>query len=299
MKWKKTKCLGFLMMCIGALSMQADVSAGKEDTKIEKAAESEAKADENEEKLSGLMKELEEQLPEDNGNWSVYVCDLKSGEEAAIESRPMQSASLIKLYIMGAVYENYEELAEIYGEDTLYNNLFPMITVSDNDSANYLTECLGKGNTDEGMRIVTEFCKKHGYQDSGMGRLLLHSNEFGDNYTSVTDAGHFLKEIYESIHGEEEKELAHTEEMFDLLSQQQTRYKIPSRLPEDVKVANKTGELSDVENDAAILYDTLEENDLVIVFMSDSLKDVYQAHDTIGTLSRYIYDYYNKGGAVG
>lgn len=279
--------------------MQADATKKTEDSRIEKMAEKEADAEENVEKLSGLMKELEEKLPEDNGNWSVYVCDLKSGTEASIESHPMQSASFIKLYIMGAVYENYEELAELYGSDVLDANLFPMITVSDNDSANFLTECLGKGDTQEGMRIVTEFCEKHGYQDSGMGRLLLHSNEFGDNYTSVTDAGHFLKEIYDSLHGGEEKELTHTEDMFNLLSQQQTRYKIPSKLPENVKVANKTGELSDVENDAAILYDTPEENDLVIVFMSDGLNDVYQAHDTIGTLSRYIYDYYNKGEAVG
>lgn len=279
--------------------MQADASKKTEDSRIEKMAEQEADAEENVEKLSGLMKELEEKLPEDNGNWSVYVCDLKSGTEASIESHPMQSASFIKLYIMGAVYENYEELAELYGSDVLDTNLFPMITVSDNDSANFLTECLGKGDTQEGMRIVTEFCEKHGYQDSGMGRLLLHSNEFGDNYTSVTDAGHFLKEIYDSLHGGEEKELTHTEDMFNLLSQQQTRYKIPSKLPENVKVANKTGELSDVENDAAILYDTPEGNDLVIVFMSDGLNDVYQAHDTIGTLSRYIYDYYNKGEAVG
>lgn len=287
------------MMCLGAAGMQADAAKKTEDSRTDKMAEQEADAEEKAEKLSGLMKELEEKLPENNGNWSVYVCDLKSKAEASIESHPMQSASFIKLFIMGAVYENYEELAEIYGSEVLDANLSPMITVSDNDSANFLTECLGKGDTQEGMRIVTEFCEKHGYQDSGMGRLLLHSNEFGDNYTSVTDAGHFLKEIYECLHGGEEKELTHTEEMFDLLSMQQTRYKIPSKLPENVKVANKTGELSDVENDAGILYDTPGGNDLVIVFMSDSLNDVYQAHDTIGTLSRYIYDYYNEGEAVG
>ena len=54
---------------------------------------------------------------------------------------------------------------------------------------------------------------------------------------------------------------------------------------------NKTGELSNVENDAGIIYDS--ENDLVIVFMSQNLSDTSAAQNTIASLSREIYDYYN------
>ena len=48
--------------------------------------------------------------------------------------------------------------------------------------------------------------------------------------------------------------------------------------------------LDDVENDAAILYDTA--NDLIIVFMSEHLGDCGAAQGTIASLSRKIYDSY-------
>ena len=38
-------------------------------------------------------------------------------------------------------------------------------------------------------------------------------------------------------------------------------------MPAGVSVANKTGELADVENDAGIIYNT--QNDLILVFMSE------------------------------
>ncbi len=97
---------------------------------------------------------------------------------------------------MGTVYENYESLSETYGADTLNSYLNSMITVSDNDAANKLVNMLGDGDDEAGMRAVNAFCASHGYSSTSMGRLLLQSNEYGDNYTSVSDCGHFLKEIY-------------------------------------------------------------------------------------------------------
>lgn len=40
------------------------------------------------------------------------------GTEGTIDNQPMQAASLIKLFIMGAVYENYDQLCETYDADT-------------------------------------------------------------------------------------------------------------------------------------------------------------------------------------
>ena len=44
--------------------------------------------------------------------------------------------------------------------------------------------------------------------------------------------------------------------MYRLLKMQTRKNKIPAQMPSDVKVANKTGELDNVENDAGIIYDT-------------------------------------------
>lgn len=283
------------------------------------------------EKLTSVLAQIQASLPASNGDWAVYVCDLKTGSEGSINDHRMQAASLIKLYIMGTVYENYDALIAQYGQDTIDTSLYSMITVSDNDAANALTSYLGSGDSSAGMQIVNNYCLAHGYTTSSMGRLLLHSNEFGDNYTSVENCGKLLKMVYwdgylqktPENRGTDEKTTEsdlqseqvteniasteddtdeittenttaltpHASDMFALLCAQTRRHKIPAQLPDGVRTASKTGELDDVENDAAILYDT--ENDLIIVFMSEHLSDCGAAQSTIASLSRQIYDAYH------
>lgn len=239
------------------------------------------------ETLQTLLTQLQGEFPTNNGNWAVYVCDLFNESEGSLNSHSMQAASFIKLYIMGAIYEDYDQITQKYGKDSVDSNLYEMITVSDNDAANTLTGYLGNGDTTAGMQVVNNFCETYGYHDTHMGRLLLASNQYDDNYTSVTDAGHFLREVY----AEEESSYEHASDMYALLKQQKLRNKIPSQLPEGVLTASKTGELDDVENDCAIIYDA--ENDLILAFMSQNLSSTGSAQNTIASLARKIYDYYN------
>ena len=245
--------------------------------------------------MNSLLSQIQPLLPQNNGSWSVYVCNLIKNTEGNIYSHPMQAASLIKLYIMGAVYENYETLLQTYSADTLNNYLNPMITVSDNDAANALVEILGNGDTTVGMAAVNTFCQNHGFTDTSMGRLLLQSNENGDNYTSANDCGRFLKEIYQTYNNtSSDGTLAHADAMYGLLKMQERRNKIPADMPEGVNVANKTGELDTVENDAGIIYNTAKGIDLVICFMSENLSDTGNAQAVIAQDSRMIYGYYNE-----
>lgn len=238
------------------------------------------------EELSALLSDLA--FPSSNGSWSAYVCNLEKNTEGSINEHRMQAASLIKLFIMGAVYENYDSLTAQYGKDVVDNNLHVMIIVSDNDAANTLTGYLGGGDSTAGMNAVNDYCSRNGYTNTHMGRLLLHSNELDDNYTSAADCGRFLKKVYDGwMEGD-----ANSCAMFDHLAAQERRNKIPAQMPEGVSVANKTGELADVENDAGIIYNTV--NDLVIVFMSENLSEAGAAQSTISALSRQIYDYYQQ-----
>lgn len=239
------------------------------------------------EKLETILKQVQSQLPAENGTWAVFISDLVNGTEGSLNDQKMQAASLIKLYIMGAVYENYDQITGQYGSDSVDSNLYSMITVSDNDAANTLTTYLGGGDSAAGMQAVNSFCQAHGYDQTHMGRMLLASNENDDNYTSVGDCGHLLQEIYK----QDTSGYTHAADMFNLLKAQTHCNKIPAQLPEGVKTANKTGELDNVENDAGIIYDS--KNDVVIVFMSQNLSSAGSAQNTIATLSRTIYDYYN------
>lgn len=145
--------------------------------------------DNSDSSMDNLLNQVQSLLPTDNGTWSVYVCNLAKNTEGAINDQQMQAASLIKLYIMGAVYEDYDSLSSKYSKDALDNALNSMITVSDNDAANTLVNYLGGGDDAAGMARVNKFCQDHGYTSTSMGRLLLADNSNGDNYTSAKDCG--------------------------------------------------------------------------------------------------------------
>lgn len=245
--------------------------------------------------MDNLLNQVQSLLPTDNGTWSVYVCNLLKDSDGTINDTPMQAASLIKLYIMGAVYENYGTIAQSHNSEEIDSNISAMISVSDNYAANTLVNWLGNGNDAAGMAKVNNFCQEHGFTSTQMNRLLLAGKENGDNYTSVKDCGTFLKQIYQVVNGTlPSSTLANADAMYFQLKTQQRKNKIPAQLPEGVGTANKTGELDTVENDAAIIYDTAKGIDLVVCFMSQDLTDTGAAQSTIAVDARAIYGYYNE-----
>lgn len=245
--------------------------------------------------MDNLLNQVQSLLPTDNGTWSVYVCNLLKDSDGTINDTPMQAASLIKLYIMGAVYENYGTIAQSHNSEEIDSNISAMISVSDNDAANTLVNWLGNGNDAAGMAKVNNFCQEHGFTSTQMNRLLLAGKENGDNYTSVKDCGTFLKQIYQVVNGTlPSSTLTNADAMYFQLKTQQRKNKIPPQLPEGVGTANKTGELDTVENDAAIIYDTAKGIDLVVCFMSQDLTDTGAAQSTIAADARAIYGYYNE-----
>lgn len=214
---------------------------------------------------------------------SVYVERLSDDAQASVDSQPMQSASLIKLYVASCAYEQMPTLLaqETYAGET-DELLRTMITVSDNDSTNTLTTRIGSGDASAGMALVNQFCQTHGFADTHMGRLMLAPNSTGDNYTSVNDCGKFLREIYANT-------LPGAESILSLMQQQERTFKIPAGVPAGVPTANKTGELSDVENDAAIIF--AENAPYIICVMSSDLSDTYAARMMISELSSQVYQY--------
>ena len=157
-----------------------------------------------------------------------------------------------------------------------------MITVSDNDAANELVRKLGFGDASAGLEVVNEFCRLHGFADTHMGRLLLAPNDMDDNYTSVNDCGKFLREMNGNV-------LVGSEKLLDLMRQQERTGKIPAGVPENIETANKTGELSDVENDAAIIFG--ENGAYTVCVMMSGLSDTSAARSVIREISAQIYEY--------
>lgn len=214
---------------------------------------------------------------------SVYVENLSDGSMLTLDSRPMQAASLIKLYVAGCVFEQSDLVRrqETYTGET-DDLMASMITVSDNNAANTLTTRLGQGDPAAGMALVNQYCQTHGFTDTHMGRLMLAPNDYDDNYTSVNDCGAFLKAIQEG-------RLEGSASILELMKQQERTEKIPAGIPEGILTANKTGELTDVENDAALVYPA--NTTYTICVMTEGLSDTYSARCMITDISSLTYNY--------
>lgn len=236
---------------------------------------------------SADMDRIENELAEDlavragaGETWSAAVVNLNTEDSCAVNNQSMQAASLIKLFIMGAVYDRYDSLTAAYGEAQIQSLLSDMITVSDNTAANTLTNYLGDGDDATGRGAVNEYCASNNYESTSMGRMLLAPADNGDNLTSVSDCAEFLRKVYKA-------EVPHAEEMLGFLKNQQRTHKIPAGLPDGVESANKTGELDTVENDAAIIF---ADTPYILCIMSENLSDVGAAQNNIAGISADMYN---------
>lgn len=78
--------------------------------------------------------------------------------------------------------------------------------------------------------------------------------------------------------------------MLDILHQQRFRSGIPAGLPEDARVAHKTGEISTIAHDAGIVY--LDGRDAyVVVILTEWDPDANGRQETIARISRAVYEY--------
>ena len=221
------------------------------------------------------------------GRWSLAWQPLPAGEPilVATDEEPMVSASLIKLYIMGAVYERLESGALEHGE--VYPLLFAMITYSDNASANSLICLLGDGDEAAGMAAVNDWCAREGYTQTRLNRLMLRDNGL-QNYTTAGDCAALLSAIYrgDCVSADASRE------MLSLLLAQTVNDRLPLGLPEGTPIAHKTGDLTGLcWADVGIVYSP--GGDYILCVISDGTPSEREAKDAMGALSRQIYQIMN------
>ncbi|NEG96765.1 serine hydrolase [Bifidobacterium sp. SMB2] len=238
--------------------------------------------------LDGLNTKLASQIAGYPGTWSVYVEDLKTGASTSINNHVQPSASVIKLYVMLAVYTKIDEGG--MQEDLATNDLLTqMITVSSNQATNTLVNLLGNGDTNAGLDVVNQVAKANGFNETRMKDLLYDSGTHDSSLkqTSVSDSGRFMAKVYR---GQLVSKQA-SEKMLNLLLQQQRRAKIPAGLPQGTKVANKTGEIIGTENDSAIIYGTASDHssDYVLTVMTQNVENG-TAQTQIAALSTTVWD---------
>lgn len=254
--------------------------------------------------IENLKPQLEKMITEYDGEWSVYIKDLKAGNSVLLNDKSFYSASLIKVFVMAKTYRDMEmvqaneakkmntsnmEIAAAKVQDLLWN----MITVSDNESFNELvrlqTESL---DFKSGAQAVNLFLEEEGYTETSVQHTLHPSSSKEDglggrNMTSVKDCGLLLERIFK---GECVSETA-SQAMLELLLNQELTWKIPEGLPEGVISGNKTGETTEDQHDIAIIYG--EKTDYILCVMSENCPSEDDAIDQVRAISKVVYTYLN------
>lgn len=252
----------------------------------------------------GLENKIENIVEESSANISVSFYDLDQGEGFSINGdEKVPSASMIKLLIMLKALDECDK-AKINLEDTIklddYEKvdgsgilkelsrdhkfsirelLTLMIIVSDNTATNILIDLLG-------MEEINKIGHDLGLKNTTLERKMMdsHAREKGlDNFTSSNEILKLLKMIYEKdFVSEDYSKLA-----LDILLRQQERQRLQRYLPEDLKIASKSGDLDNLENDGGIFF-TENKNYILVVLVNQAESNVL-AKEIIGEISLKIY----------
>lgn len=235
---------------------------------------------ERKEQISARMLELEEELGEEidrlGGKWSLYMKRLDTNETIGIhDDEKMIAASLIKLFVAGEFYTLCE--AGELNVDNYSNQPDLMISISDNGAANTLINACS-------MDKINEFSRENGFNETELNRRMLEWNGT-ENYTSARDCGRLLEEVLDGKYVSE----AASERILTALKNQDRKGKIPAGVPFEVETGNKTGELNNVDNDAAIIWSP--NATYILVIMSS---DTYGRINEIRKLSSMVYGAINE-----
>jgi beta-lactamase class A len=154
-----------------------------------------------------------------------------------------------------------------------------MITVSSNFAANLLIERVGAQNV---MKTVNRL--------GGAGMVVRRGVEdqkaFDKGLNNTTTAGALAVLMEKIARGEAVSRKADAE-MLAILKRQKFRDAIPSGVPDGIEVAHKTGTITKIHHDAAIVYGP---RPFVLVVLVRGIQDQKVSGPLIASISREIWD---------
>lgn len=270
--------------------------------------------------LNNLRNKLEQEIQNAKGTFAIAFKELGNAENELVINgdEVFHAASTMKTAVMVEVFKQsifgkflledslevkneFESLVDgsFYsldvkddGDDKLYSLIgqkrkiydlvYDMITVSSNLATNLLIDLVSPAK-------VTLTMKEYGLDNIKVLRGVedIKAYELGLNNT-VTARD--LMKLYEMIATHNILTDKSCEEMIKILLDQKFNDKIPKYLPENVKVAHKTGSINKVEHDSGIIF-LPDGRKYVLVVLSKDLESNEAGKEVIAKISRLIYDY--------
>ncbi|AEV96587.1 serine hydrolase [Niastella koreensis] len=269
--------------------------------------------------LNKLKDQINSRLAEQPGNFAVAFKDLSTGDSLLINEQDFfHAASTMKTPVMIEVYKQaaarrfslndsvvlknefksivdsslfslnpkddsdtalYQHLGE---KMPLYNLVYDMIIRSSNLATNTVIQMVNARN-------VTLTMRQLGANKIQVLRGVEDSKAFDRGLNNVTTANDLMV-IYEKMAKGEIVDSASSQAMIKILLDQEFNEIIPARLPKDVKVAHKTGNITHVLHDSGIVF-LPNGKKYVLVILSKNLQNEANAKKAMAEVSEMIYRY--------
>jgi beta-lactamase class A len=269
-----------------------------------------------------IKKQIIEELSRQPGTFAVAFKDLTTGEELFINEHELfHAASTMKTPVMVEVFKQAAEgkfslkdsiliknefisifdgsafsisptvdsdtllYKEIGKKRTVYSLMYDMIIVSSNLATNLIIELVDADNVSGTLRSI-------GAQDIKVLRGVEDTKAFEAGMNNQVTA-YDLMLLFEKIDKEELVNAESSMAMMDILLNQQFNDIIPAKLPKEVKVAHKTGEITGVRHDSGIVY-LPDGKKYVLILLSKELKDEHAGVQAMANVSELIYHHVNQ-----
>jgi beta-lactamase class A len=257
-------------------------------------------------KLEVTIQEIDRNL---DGVLAVAILDLSTGQKYLLHAdEVLPTASSIKIAILAEFYHQvqqgklkFSELytlqqADIVGGSGIAGALTPgttrltlrdvaalMISVSDNSATNIIIDRVGIEN-------VNALLDSLGLTHTRLRRKMMDLKAAGEGRENVATPREMMTLLEDLYRGKVlNKQL--TEDFFNLLSVHKESY-IPRELPEDLRVANKPGELEGVRNDSGIVF--TGKRPFVISVMTTYLQREKDGGDAIIRIASAAYHMFDR-----
>ena len=253
-----------------------------------------------------IVNELKEIIEKCDADISMLVKDLSHNEILFNynEEKVYPSASIIKIPIMIEALSKADNLEiplltkikikdsdkvdfSIITEQNLTQCTFLelitwMIISSDNTATNVLIDLLG-------MDKINDRINSLGMKTTKLQRKMMDFEavkEGKNNFTSLKDMLVVMEGLYrgEIINKEVSKKA------IDIMKNQRDNTMLKRYIQENIVLANKTGELHNLNNDVGIFY--TKRADYFIGVFVHNVRDNEQAYKIIGKLSKKVYNYF-------
>jgi len=248
-------------------------------------------------KLESTIHETDKSL---DGVLGVYLVDLATGNTLASNAdETFPTASTIKIAILAELFHQAQQgklnLNDLYtlkssdlvGGSGIANSLTPgttrltlrdvaalMISVSDNSMTNVIIDRIG-------MENVNALLDSLGLSHSRLRRKMMDIKATAEGRENVSTPRE-ISQLLEALYKGKVLNKQFTEDFFNLLSIHKESY-IPRLLPEDLRIANKPGELEGVRNDCGVIF--TGKRPYILCVMTSYVRREREAGDAIAHIS--------------